>query len=68
MREHGTWDAHYIDKDGNLAYDWKLDKRYDAYAKGDKSDPKDILNVSLDTQQLLNNSSKKVYIMMMALL
>lgn len=49
MREHGTWDAHYIDKDGNLAYDWKLDKRYDAYAKGDKSDPKDILNVSLDT-------------------
>lgn len=40
MREHGTWDAHYIDKDGNLVYDWKLDKRYDAYAKGEKSDPR----------------------------
>ena len=40
MREHGTWDAHYIDKDGNLAYDWKLDKRYDAYAKGNKNDPR----------------------------
>ena len=40
MREHGTWDAHYIDKDGNLAYNWELDKRHDAYAKGDKDDPR----------------------------
>ena len=40
MRKDGTWDAHYLDKEGNLIYDWKLDKRYDAYAKGDKNDPR----------------------------
>lgn len=39
MREDGTWDAHVMDKDGNLIYDWKLDKRYASYAKGDKSAP-----------------------------
>lgn len=39
MRGDGTWDAHTV-KDGKLVYDWKLDKRFDAYANGKTSDPK----------------------------
>ncbi len=35
----GCWDAFDI-KDGKLVYDWKKDKRFEAFAKGDKSDPK----------------------------
>jgi hypothetical protein len=38
MKKDGTWEAHSKDSDGRLVYDWKLDKRFDAYAKGDKSD------------------------------
>lgn len=28
----GVWDAYSIDKDNNLVYDWKKDKRFDVYA------------------------------------
>lgn len=38
MRGDGCWDA-YSAKDGKLIYDWKLDKRFEAYANGKKSDP-----------------------------
>ena len=38
MKKDGTWEAHSKSADGKLIYDWKLDKRFDAYAKGDKSD------------------------------
>lgn len=38
MRKDGTWDAHRLDREGNLIYDWKLDERYKAYATNDKSD------------------------------
>lgn len=37
MRGDGCWDAHKI-VDGRLVYDWKLDKRFDAFANNDKSD------------------------------
>lgn len=39
MRGDGSWDAYSV-KDGKLVYDWKLDKRFDAYANGRKGDPK----------------------------
>lgn len=38
LREMGAWEAHSVDEDGNLVYDWKLDKRFNKYATGDKSD------------------------------
>lgn len=38
MRKDGTWDAHTLDREGNLIYNWKLDERYKAYATNDKSD------------------------------
>lgn len=36
--EDGIWDAFYLDDKGNLAYDWKKDKRFTKFATGDKSD------------------------------
>ncbi len=40
MLGDGSFDAHYLDKDGKLVYDWKKDKRFEAFANGRKSDPK----------------------------
>lgn len=40
MIADGCMDAHSINKDGVLVYDWKKDKRYEAFANGRKSDPK----------------------------
>lgn len=31
----GCWDAHSLDKDGNLTYDWTKDKRFDVYRSND---------------------------------
>ena len=39
MRGDGCWDAHSI-VDGKLVYDWKKDKRFDAYANNRVNDPK----------------------------
>lgn len=39
MKKDGTWDA-YKEENGVLVYNWKDDKRFDVYAKGDKSNPK----------------------------
>ena len=39
MIKHGCYDAHSVDKDDRLKYDWKKDKRFEAFAKNDKSDP-----------------------------
>lgn len=39
MRADGSWDAHSV-VNGKLVYDWKKDKRFDAFANGKKSDPK----------------------------
>jgi hypothetical protein len=36
--EDGIWDAFYLDDKGNLAYNWKKDKRFTKFATGDKSD------------------------------
>lgn len=39
--EDGVWDSFSINDDtGELIYDWTKDKRFNAYAKGDKSDLK----------------------------
>ncbi len=38
MIQDGTLDAH-SEKDGELIYDWKLDKRFNIYSKGLKSHP-----------------------------
>lgn len=35
MIKDGCYDAHSFDMDGNLSYDFKKDKRFDAYSKGD---------------------------------
>ncbi|MGN0966529.1 MAG: hypothetical protein ACI4OP_02930 [Candidatus Coprovivens sp.] len=40
MKNDGSWEAHSI-KDNKLVYDWKKDKRFAAYAKGDKSNMKE---------------------------
>ena len=37
MIHDGSYDAHYVDSDGNLKYDWKKDKRFEAYANNDTS-------------------------------
>ena len=37
MKHDGVFDAYYI-KDGQLVYDWRRDKRFDLYAKGDRTD------------------------------
>lgn len=39
MMKDGTWDAHEV-KNGKLVYNWKLDKRFEAYANNDTSNPK----------------------------
>lgn len=37
MKHDGVFDAYYI-KDGQLVYDWRRDKRFDLYTKGDRTD------------------------------
>ena len=37
MHHDGVEDAYFI-KDGQLVYDYKKDKRFEAYVKNDKSD------------------------------
>jgi hypothetical protein len=39
MESDGCLDAHSI-KDGELVYDWKKDKRFDAFANGNTGDPR----------------------------
>ena len=33
MLQDGVWEAMFIDEEGNLKYDWKLDERFSYYAK-----------------------------------
>lgn len=40
MKHDGVFDAYTI-KDGELTYDWRQDKRFEKYAKGDRSDEKE---------------------------
>lgn len=40
MMGDGCLDAHHINADGELVYDWKLDERFKAFANNDKSDMK----------------------------
>lgn len=37
MMGDGCLDAHHVDSEGRLIYDWKLDKRFKAFATNDKS-------------------------------
>ena len=37
MMGDGCWDAYTLDENGDLKYNWKADKRFAAYAKGDTS-------------------------------
>lgn len=39
MMGDGSWEAHSLDENGDLVYDMKKDKRFEAYIKGDESDP-----------------------------
>ena len=36
MRADGCWEAHVLDENGVLHYDWTLDKRFNLVATGDK--------------------------------
>lgn len=36
MIHDGVWDAYSVDSDGNLKYDWTMDKRFEAFAKDPK--------------------------------
>ena len=40
MLGDGSYEAHSLDKDGKLIYDWKKDKRFEAFANGRVNDPK----------------------------
>ena len=40
MRHDGTFDAHYLNEDGELVYDFKLDPRFNLLSTGKTSDPK----------------------------
>ena len=40
MMGDGCLDAHHINANGELVYDWKLDERFKAFANNDKSDMK----------------------------
>lgn len=40
MKGDGSWDAHYIDENDQLCYDYKKDKRFKAFATNDHSDEK----------------------------
>jgi len=39
MMQDGSWEAHSLDKDGVLKYDWKKDKRFEAYVNNKTDDP-----------------------------
>ena len=40
MRHDGTFDAYYLNDDGELVYDFKLDPRFNLLVSGKTSDPK----------------------------
>ena len=40
MMGDGCWEAHYLNEQGELVYDFRKDKRFEAYIKGDTSDPR----------------------------
>lgn len=40
MKKDGVWEAYTKTSGNKLKYDWKLDKRFDVFASGDKSNPK----------------------------
>ena len=39
MIKDGTWEAYSVNEKNQLEYNWKKDKRFDAFANKDKSDP-----------------------------
>lgn len=47
MMADGSWEAHSLDKDGILKYDWKKDKRFEAYANNRTDDPDYLYQKSL---------------------
>ena len=40
MMGDGCLEAHHINEKGELVYDWKKDKRFEAFANGRVNDPK----------------------------
>lgn len=40
MRHDGTYEAHYLNEDGELIYDFNLDPRFSTLVKGDVNNPK----------------------------
>ena len=40
MMQDGSWEAHSLDENGVLKYDWKKDKRFEAYVNNKTDDPK----------------------------
>lgn len=53
MRKDGSFEAHSVNEDGDLIYDWTKDKRFDKFVKGDMSNLE------------LYNKQKGLYISMM---
>lgn len=47
MMSDGCWEAHSLDEDGILKYDWKKDKRFEAYVNGKTDDPNYMYQKSL---------------------
>lgn len=60
MEADGCLDAHYINEKGVLVYDIKKDKRFEAFVKGDKSNPdynkQKSLYITLAKQFILENA------------
>ena len=52
MMGDGCWEAHSLNDDGELVYYFKKDKRFEAYTKGDTSDPKYIEQKTLYLKNL----------------
>ena len=40
LQADGSLDAHHVDENGELIYDWKKDKRFEAFANGWTQDPR----------------------------
>lgn len=47
MMQEGSWEAHSLDEDGMLVYDWKKDKRFEAYVNNRTDDTKYLEQKSL---------------------
>ena len=59
MRGDGCWNAHSLNEDGLLQYDWTKDERFDLFAKY-KNNPRGLSGAQLEKY----NQQKGLYVTM----